>query len=99
MHGSCITINGTNNSKTYHQQVVEMQRSVQTKRYDHHDEGVREIGTICKPTEREQCPKGEKTIHNTCADKAQSLLAQTFHRPFTENVDHTTNGSVWYITL
>jgi hypothetical protein len=99
MHGSCIKINGTDNSRTYHQQVVDMQRSIQTKRYDHHDERVQEIGTICKPTEWEQCPKGEKTVHNTCADKAYSVLAQTFHRPFTENVDYTTSSSVRYITF
>jgi hypothetical protein len=84
MHSSCIKINDTDNSKTYRQQVVEMQRSVQTKRCDHHDERVREIGTIRKSTEREQCPKGEKSVYNTCADKAQSVLAQTFHRPCTE---------------
>jgi len=94
MHGSCIKINGTDNSKTYHHQVVDMQRSIHTKRYDHHDERVREIGAICKPTEREKCPKGEKTVYKACADKAQSVFAQTFHRPCTENVDYTTSSIV-----
>jgi len=82
-------LNGTDNLKTYHQQVVEMQWSVQTKRCDYHDERMREIGTICKPTEGEQCSKGEETVYDTCADKAQSIFAQSFHRPCTENDDYT----------
>ena len=94
MHSLCIKINGTDNWKTYHQQVVDVQRSIQTKRCDYHDEGMREIGTVRKPTEGEQCPKGEETVYNTCADKAQSVLTQSFHRLCTENVDYTTNSIV-----
>ena len=94
MHSLCIKINGTDNWKTYHQQVVNVQRSIQTKRCDYHDEGMREIGTVRKPTEGEQCPKGEETVYNTCADKAQSVLTQSFHRLCTENVDYTTNSIV-----
>jgi hypothetical protein len=87
-------LNGTDNWKTYHQQVVDMQRSVQTKCCDYHDERMREIGTICKPTEGEQCSKGEETVYDTCADKAQSILAQSFHGPCTKNVDYTSSSIV-----
>jgi hypothetical protein len=50
-----------------------MQRSIQTERRDYHDERVQEIGTICEATEGEQCPKGEKIVHNTCTKQRQYL--------------------------
>jgi hypothetical protein len=71
-----------------------MQWSIQTECYDYHDERVREIGTICKPAEGEECPKGKKTVDNTCAGKEQAILAQSFHSHCTENVDSTTSSIV-----
>jgi hypothetical protein len=92
-------MNGTDNSETYHQQVVDVQRSIQTERCDYHDERVREIGTICKPTEGIESPKRKKAVDNTCADKEQSILEQRFHSRCTENVDSTTSGIVSHLTF
>jgi hypothetical protein len=92
-------MNGTDNSETYHQQVVDMQWSIQTERCDYHDERVREIGTICKPTEWIESPKRKKTVDNTCADKERSILAQSFNSRCTENVHSTTSRIVIYLTF